>query len=351
MFSMFSVSDFIRKTRAPRKRLAPPREDPFKTFLLSPHVLIGGALFLLSLTLGVFILMRAADWDKKTQFGFVVVSGKKEDVARPLTLVSVNGEEHTAVIMPLPDALMIETLSGYGQYKAASLQGLATLEHQPYTFITQSLALQFGIDLRGVIWIKETPQNLPKNLSQTLTAATLGSLLRSTLFFGQESTLRAIDRYALWQFFRALRKDQVTTLDTLSSAIVVPKGSTFLYDPMRADPIIFQLFSDTKLRKEDKTIAVVNATNEPRLGTRVARALANMGASITNVSTAPEEMAYTTLTYADASIKNSLTGKVILRTLNLSKEALVNQPGKNTQYRADLVLFIGQDLVKFLLTN
>ena len=94
----------------------------------------------------------------------------------------------------------------------------------------------------------------------------------------------------------------------------------------------------------------MNAAQEPRLGTAVARALANMGANITSVSTAPEIQESTQLIYAQKQTapKKSTTTDLVIRTLGIPARSAVLNEQQALEYRADVVVIIGRDAARAL---
>ncbi len=104
------------------------------------------------------------------------------------------------------------------------------------------------------------------------------------------------------------------------------------------------------MRKENLAVSVVNAAQEPRLGTAVARALANMGVNVTSVGTAPEVQEKTQLIYARKQIapKKASTTDLVMRTLGIPARSAVPHEQQTLEYRADIVVMIGRDAARAL---
>ena len=359
---MHSFVDFVRRTRPPARRRFHPPASPFNKALVrsltrtttSTKFLAALGLMIISVIISAFMVGGTSSWNKKSQYTVLIVFGDAKSVSRPLALLSINGEGKTAITLRLPSSFMVETTHGYGQYKSESLTGLAELEKLPYSLVTQSLAMHVGVDIRDVIWVNNVPMgsNEAKTSKdqQKTTLESLRGILFQTLFFRARSTMAYGDRYAVWKFLGMLRKDEVTDLDMISSSMVQHAGERYTLDPIRSDPVIFQLFSDRALRKENLAVAVVNAAQEPRLGTAVARAFANMGANVTSVSTANDVQETTKLIYAQKqhAPKKSATTDLLLRTLGIPARSATLNEQQTLEYRADIVVVIGRDAARAL---
>ncbi len=346
------VKDYFTLVRPPdQARFARHRERtsrqawaPYKTFLPSGiAILIGFLLFLAGAVIAFFILKSQSSWNGVSQRTFVMISGDAQSSTRHLTMVMLRAKDKTATVLPLPDNMLIETLYGYGPYKVESIPGLGKLEKLPYTFITQTLAFSLGIDVRDVIIVSgdltlTTPSSLQKLFTQTLTLQA-------------ESSLPYYDRYVLWSLFGSMRRDQVNTVDILSANVLkrntVPGGElTYTADIVKMDTLISQLFSNVEYQKERKVIAVVNTTTEARLATRVARALTLMGADVVNIQQTSQTMERTRLEYEKETLGTSHTASLIRSLFSLSSSAEGVNPQHSLEYRADFVVFLGNDAAK-----
>lgn len=340
--------DFVRNTRGrrPRQPAPDPNGTPAQRVVrFHPKVMFAIVLVIFSLLIGVFILKQRASWDGKTQRGFLVVFGKNSDVQRSLGIVVVNGEQQSATVLSLPRSLELETLHGYGLYKSSSLYGLAALEKLPLTFVTQTISLQFGIDVSDIIWADTD--------NTYLSSSRLSSEFLSQIFLRDRSTFGMIDRYRMWQFFRGLRKDQFNSIDVSSSSIIKPveEGTItgearFQLDPTKLDPLVFELFSDESVRKENLAVSIVNTTGELRLGTRIARALSNMGVNVISVVSTNDALDTTQLLADEGSDLDSETSSLIQRVLLLKDAQVKRSPEKALEFRSDIVVMLGKDIAQ-----
>ncbi|MBI5150967.1 MAG: LytR C-terminal domain-containing protein [Candidatus Pacebacteria bacterium] len=296
----------------------------------------------LALLCSAAILMAQSQWNGKSQRTFLIISGDPHETTKHLTIVMVRNElpSRKVVLLQLPDTLALETLYGYGPYKSSSLYGLAALEKLSHSFLVQTLAFQFGIDIHDLI---VTP-----NQSLTFSLADLQRLQADTLLFRAKSSMAYIDRYQMWRVLSSLRKDQFDVIDLLSSGMAkkgdnVSGEQRYLLDIVKLDPFILQLFAQSDLRKESKTVAIVNTTSEKRLASRVARAFANMGINVVNITQSAFPIETTNLEGEGQESVQSDAADVIKRILLIPGNRTTISPQHALEYRADLVLFLGND--------
>ena len=323
-----------------------------RRYVPSIQLLIPFFILAVAVVIAVGIIMRKSRWDGVGQYGILVVTDHPNQSAKSLALLIVRGKENTATLLPLPDTLLIETLRGYGLYKASSLFGLADLEKLPPTFVTQTLGFQFGVIVQDLIEVK--PQ-----INQPMTPSVLQQMFAQSLLFRLPSSLSYADRYRLWKFFGAMRKDQLGIIDTLSSSLIKPvdqhtkdekSKDEILYVPdfLKLDAFVGSLFADPDIRKENKAIGVVNTTGEAHLATRVARALNLMGFNVVNIAQTPNELEKTRLDLEQKELLLTKTAQTVQDFFHLgTKESTVNRQHA-VEYRADIVLFLGTDIATLL---
>lgn len=310
--------------------------------------------------IAVGMIMRKSRWDGVGQYGILLVTDHPSQSAKSLALLIVRGKENTATLLPLPDTLLVETLRGYGVYKASSLFGLADLEKLPPAFVEQTLGFQFGVNVQDLIEIKpQINQQISQQINQPMTPSVLQRMFAQSLLFRLPSSLSYSDRYRLWKFFGAMRKDQLGIIDTLSSSLIKPVDQhtkdekpkdeiVYVPDFLKLDAFVSSLFADPDIRKENRAIAVVNTTGEARLATRIARALNLMGFNVVNIAQTSNTLEKTRLDLEQKELFPTKTVQTVQDFFRLdTKEVIVNQQHA-LEYRADIVLFLGADIAKLL---
>ncbi len=306
--------------------------------------------------IAVGMIMRKSRWNGVGQYGILVVTDHPNQSAKSLALLIVRGKENTATLLPLPDTLLVETLRGYGLYKTSSLFGLADLEKLPPAFVKQTLGFQFGVNVQDLIEVKS---HINQQINQPMSPSVIQHIFAQSLFFRLPSSLSYFDRYRLWKFFGAMRKDQLGIIDTLSSSLVKPvdqhpkdekSKDEILYVPdfLKLDAFVGSLFADPDMRKENKAIAVVNTTSEARLATRVARALNLMGYNVVNIAQTANTLEKTRLDLEQKELFPTKTVQTLQAFFHFGKEEVTVSQQRALEYRADMVLFLGEDTAALL---
>ena len=359
------IMDYFHAVRRPniaRHARTEARKEGLETrrirrYLPGIQLIVPFLILVVAFAIAFGIVMRRSQWDGVGQYGILVVTNHPNQSAKSLAILIVRGKENTATLMPLPDTLLVETLHGYGQYKASSLFGLAELEKLPPTFVGQTLGFQFGVSIQDFIEIlhdsQSSSQSGPQS-DQPMSPSTLQQMLAKSLLFRLPSSLSYSDRYKLWKFFGSMRKDQLSVIDALSSSLVKPLDQhpkdELLYMPdfLKLDAFVISVFADPDLRKEDQAIAVVNTTGETRLATRVARVLNLMGYDVVNIAQNPNTIEKTRLDVKQKELFSTKTVRALQAFFQLgTKEIFVSQQHA-IEYRADMVLFLGADTAALL---
>lgn len=328
--------DYIKTTVAvPRQKQRRSIPKAFRFFILCCMSAI------IALCIGIFILIRSSNWGGTHALSFLVVfrGENKEHIQRPLTIVTLKPSEETITTLEIPDTLRIEALHGYGQYPASALYGLMQLEKLPASFLTQAISFQFGIPVSHILVVDEERQQLGVD--------TLSRLSFENVTMKQSSTLPYLDRLKVWWFISHVRKNKVNQVDLQSSGAI--QGDVL--DIVKNDSIISSIFPDQQLRQEQLSVAVVNTTSEAKLASRVGRALFNMGINVVRVTDTKLLSEKTYMAYSYDTQKQSETIRVISRMFDVAKNGVVQDVAATNEYRADIVLFIGDDTASVFSTT
>lgn len=107
-------------------------------------------------------------------------------------------------------------------------------------------------------------------------------------------------------------------------------------DDAEMDKLLIPLFADQTVLEEKQSIAIVNGTDVPGLGTRLARLVTNLGGNVVSVTTATEPA----LSSKIATEKETYTSKKLTK--------LLNYPQTSAQETgiADITITIGRDSTK-----
>lgn len=92
-------------------------------------------------------------------------------------------------------------------------------------------------------------------------------------------------------------------------------------------------FSDQTISQENKTVAIINGTGVPGLGTRLEEAISQLGGNVISVTNSTEEKEHSSISYAD----KSYTLSHISSLLDLTPELTTKQG------LSDIIILIGKD--------
>ena len=295
-------------------------------------------IFLFSLFCAIFLVAKQSTWDTDLQQSFVIISGQEGSAQQSVTLVTLKGKEESVSVLPVPDDVMIEAIDGYGRYRASALEGLRVLEKKSSELLTQSLAFQFGIHTTDVIWIPNSPSSRENR-------AWIQDVGKRTAFLQAQSTLGVVDRLKLYLYISKIPKEKWSIVNLNSSDMVKKNeagiGSELdisVFDPMASD-----VFADLALRQGLQTVAIVNASQEQKVATKVGRALSTMGMDVISVTSISESKEKTQLLVADTSAFKSRSTQVMKSLFELTNGQVIQDAQTTLQYRADLVLIVGKD--------
>ena len=340
------IFDYTRKRPQPLSSVKQRREyavhknkkQSFRVILLF-IVLIAG------IALSLWLLFRQARWNGEEQLTLILASPSStgNELLHSIQILVVRPKESTALLFPLPENLYIDVLKGYGLYKSSALFGLAEMEKLSEQFVRQSLAMSLGIDIQETILEQ-------KSMKLESMGATRSLVMRS-LIMQNRSTLQFIERYRLWRVLSKLRQDQLSMIDPFSSSLFLPiaavgDGQALGLDVLRFDALAFKLFANPSLRKEQISVTIVNTTYTTGMATKVARALSSMGVDIVHISSLAPPVPKTTLYIASQEVARSATAGTIQRTLNIDSSSFEQHTQKTEEFRADIVIFLGEDMVK-----
>jgi hypothetical protein len=119
-------------------------------------------------------------------------------------------------------------------------------------------------------------------------------------------------------------------------------------DLTKLDALIQPLLSDGDLRKESRAIAVVNTTDASHIATRVARALNLMGYNVINISQAHDGLEKTRIDVESKEVLQTRTTILLRNVLQLPGKLVAIDPKSTLEYRADIVVFLGNDTAELL---
>jgi hypothetical protein len=211
----------------------------------------------------------------------------------------------------------ISLRGGYGEYELAKTYPLLTMEKKKPDFQRAILSWGVRILIDHIIDIKPTLEiNNKKQLQQSLQKAALDQIARPQKF---------IELLEMYFFTRSVPVEQIRIK---TEAILVDNLETL----------------DTTMIYESCSVAVVNTTQEVGLASKMSEILEKSGVMVVRVTDQSSPYQLSTLSYSSGqngcqALANRLRvlfpGKIIDQDNNQLKQ----------EYRADMVVLIGKDLI------
>jgi DNA-binding MurR/RpiR family transcriptional regulator len=114
----------------------------------------------------------------------------------------------------------------------------------------------------------------------------------------------------------------------------------YIADKDLLDNLSRELFEHPQMRKEDLSLAVLNATGYRNLGRTAARLAGNMGVEVVAIADYEKNLSDSSLVVLSSQLKSSFTAGKLAKLYGIA-EIKVGELAKD--YRADMVLIVGRD--------
>lgn len=252
---------------------------------------------------------------------------------RTTSLLSYNPEQQKVVLINIPDETYLEVPRGFGKWQLRSVYGLGGDQ-----LLKETIADFFALPIDGFLDFGEIDRS----------GAALLDTLRQNPFSGFELLPSLKTDLTPWELIRlrlslwSVRFDKVRTItlvNTLTKELLPDGTEVFSSDPVRIDNIVADL-ADPNLTSEHKTIAILNATDQPQLAQKWARLISNIGGNVIITGNARVRLGKTQLKGED-----SITLKR-LRQIFPASDKISDLSENIESSRAEIILLLGEDYAK-----
>lgn len=272
-------------------------------------------------------------------------------VGSPMVVLSWNSQDGTATMVTLPSDVAAEGTHGYGMYSLEAFWRLGQIDKKDGTVLSESLSETLGVPVPWYIGAKNGVSthdaSTPDIVKQTFSLQSVTDFLRGA--YRTNMPFSQFVRFA-WLFTaakpqRVLTFDYRSQPDFIAEQVTLPDGSMqWVLDPARLDVRLAHVFEDERIRRESVTVAVLNTTSMPSLGSRAARFLTNIGVSVVSVGNDTPEADVCTIAGSQAA-RVSVSAKVIASVFGCIEDAVTPSD------RADLTVRIGKSYTKRFIPN
>ncbi len=265
-----------------------------------------------------------------------------------ISVLSFDSEEQTIRVIDIPDETYIEVPGGFGSWQIRSIFDLGESER-----VNGAKLLAFGISnflgapMDGFI---EPLNELRQMSTYELIAYLRSNPLNYLQFLGNAKINLTPAEYARLAInIYKVRFDKIIEVDLKKEGLlekkILPDGSTGLIgDPLKIDGFAGSIFLDQKIRKEEKTIAVFNASGKPGKAQKVANLISHLGGNV--IYTANAEKQIKTSVIVSNNALESLTQKRLSQIFAPEclkiKCVIINDPDIISS-RAEINVVLGAD--------
>lgn len=319
-----------RRTRGERKSQSRRKVDAGeKLSPLARIVLLGVGLFAL-LIVSSWIVSQYRDSiiaSRSDRFNLVLLS--EEGM---VSFVSFDSVEEDVEVINFPGSLAIKSRS-IGEYEISQLYSLGSYEESAGMFVRKKIQGFMRVPVLGYVVIE--------NDYDSARIALRKGLWRSIWSGSKQSNVSVIDAIRLLRGLELSVWYEDGLSDLLQNAVIYEDGGGYSYNESRLKEYVGGRFFDWGVGEEDVTLAIVNASGVEGLGHDVSEFLANMGVDVVVVEGAEMESENSRVMISSGELRRALVVRVADQLLDIAEV----REGKTQEYRADVVLFVGKDML------
>lgn len=279
---------------------------------------------------GLLTPIKKNNWNGKFNLNLVVHTSST-------SLLSYNPQDKKIVIVNIPNQTFVDVPGGFGKWQLGAVYGLGKSEEKGVNkLLKETLMNYLGLPIDG--FLDFTPRNNTKEIVEMLRGNPLSSMkllpnLKSDLTFWQLIQLK----FGLSSVrFDKIIELNLEELDVLEKDTLLDGSQIYNTDFVSLDTYLRPL-QDPIIAKENKSIAVFNATNEVQLANKWARLITNLGANVIFTANADMKQSKTRLFG-----EQSATLERLWQIFDLSGK--ISGEGENLgSSRAQINLFVGED--------
>ena len=337
----------MSKRSAPKKRRSPK----YKKYVIFALSLLVSLLFLFSI-FGIAFFRRglvAALSQESTlplyddnfmSFAYIVVDDLENEVPQIQegSFVFVDKSSKKIIKYTIPQDMKVEVVGKFLEEDFSKLYAISLLNtnDKPQYIINASLQKIFGYPVERHVFVSK---DMDKELGQSFWSGDLLGMARGFDLIEQSTkystNFSVSELYDLMLFINSLPEDR--HVDFILS-------KTYQNDSTLIDDQIQDITFDSKIAREDLSIAVLNGTNISGLASSVSRMIKNLGGRVVAMQNSED-------TYSKSVIvtdkPNSVSAQLFSNLFGITDILAPSQLNMDQEYmvgRADLTIIIGVDL-------
>lgn len=276
-------------------------------------------------------------WDGKFNINIVIQTNTTH-------LLNFNPAEQKVTLISIPDEAYLDASSGFGKWALGSIYDLgeSSKKGMGSKLMKSSLSSLFGVPIDGYIRFESK-----KDIKDLI------ELVRQTPFSGLglisevSSDLTPLELLRLKFGLMKVRFDKINYLDLVNLAVfesdqLLDGTHIKVSDPIKLDSVLTN-FVDPKIRAENLSIAVFNATDHPQLAQKAKRIITNLGGNVIIISNSTKRLEKT---YVLGEKGDSL--KRLSQIFSTCQSEKCDNINPNEQAsRSQINIFLGEDFANF----
>lgn len=253
----------------------------------------------------------------KTDYNLLFTNDTLDDQTNPLILLHFLPSEQRVVVVNLDPNVEVELIGGYGFYKLWAIAPLMKLEKKDSHFVTASYSFALDRLVDSVIMISGNDHQVTDQRDVKL---------------------------LIWQAFFQRLHSRSELVDLMKSYFFLQSLSTESVDVIQASDL--NKLNNIAIGGSLKcSLAVINSTKSQGLATRVSQIIENSGGTVVRLTDSDQPMLKSSIYYSEKNLDCLAMTKRLQVLFPSSMEVEISAGERElSEYRADLVIFLGQDL-------
>ncbi|OGG02995.1 hypothetical protein A2W14_04445 [Candidatus Gottesmanbacteria bacterium RBG_16_37_8] len=332
------------------------RKKPSKTYLFDYRRIV---LFILLITFTYFCWSFRNSWNGKTRFTVVIenIDSNNSSSDYQMAIMSVEPNQNRGNYLTLRPNLLMDIPYGYKTYPVFSIYKLGELDkaRTGAKLMKKAVETTLGIKTdRYLLFKLKDPVLIPKTIDEFKQfkrdnfSIIKGLPFIKTLISGDIATdMSLLEKLRFFLSFRNLRIDQISYLDPADSRVGISgtlpdKTQVYSLDLELFDSMTINDFQDIRVREEDFTLEVQNASGMDKIASQFSRILNHLGAHVIIVTTAAElNKNYCRIIYASQGSRDSVIAKILERDFFCREDNTLE-----IQAQTDIKVIIGEGFLK-----
>lgn len=248
-------------------------------------------------------------------------------------IYSYDPKDNKLISFNIPKDTQIETVSGYGSWKAGSIWELGLQEKKGGEFLRLSLQKGLGIPIDA--WVQSSGDYL-------FNTGGFGWLIALKQFLVPDrfsTNLTAFDKARILLSVSSLGSRDRVTIDLEKQGIIVksklPDGEAGYLPVLERAKAYFEILRDNNVYQEAKKVVVINTTQKPGIATSVAQTTSVLGARVISVENESQEIENCTVSGQPSNLKS-------LTALRLEQLFGCGKVEQSISGASDLELYLGK---------